>query len=215
MDARDDFFTLIHKALRRELFAVTVEAAALDWADRASAAAFTARWRALEDLLHQHSDHEDRHFFALAESKAPGATAPLSEQHGALERHLVTVGEELEAAAAGNGPLTVHRSMAAFVGAYLPHLDVEERQLMPLIWATCTDAELAATRAAFMAEMPPQVAAFSLRLMLPAITPRERVEVLARVQATAPPAVVQGTLALAADVLTPEAHARLLASLAA
>lgn len=214
MNTRDDFFTLIHKALRRELYSVAADAASTDWSDERSALAVVERWRRLDALLNEHSAHEDRHFFVLAERKAPGATAALSEEHDRLDRALEAIGHTVAAAEKGEGGHLVHREMAAFLGDYLPHMETEERYVMPLLWATCADSELAETRAGFMADMPPSVAAFSLRLMLPAVAPPERAAIIAHIRATAPPPVVDQTLAMAADVLPPDAHARLLIDLA-
>ncbi len=211
MQPRDDYFTVFHKGLRRELFGVTTEAAALDWADEARVRPFVDRWQALVGLLHLHSQHEDRHFFALAEKKAPGATAPLSEQHEVLGRALDEVNDVVESAVKGIDARTVHRRIAFFTGAYMPHLDTEERQVMPLLWATCSDAELAETRAAFMADTPPDVAALSMRLMLPAIAPVERAGIVGLVRATAPPPIVENLLSVAAEVLSPEDYSRLVA----
>jgi hemerythrin-like domain-containing protein len=215
MQSRDDFFALIHKALRRELFSLTAEAAAADWTSDSVVRPLCERWRRLDELLRDHSDHEDRHFFALAERKAPGATAALTEQHSVLDRALDVVEHTLSDAEDGDGGDLVHRRMAAFVADYLPHLELEERHVMPLLWATCSDDELAATRNQFMADVPPPVAAFSLRLMLPAVTPHERADLVGRIRATAPPPVVDEALEVAALVLAPEIHARLLADLAA
>jgi hypothetical protein len=209
MQPRDDFFTVFHKGLRWELFGVTTEAAALDWADEARVRPFVARWQALVGLLHLHARHEDRHLFALAEKKAPGATAPLSEQHEVLGPALDGVNDAVEAAVKGVDARTVHRRIALYTGAYLPHLDTEERQVMPLLWATCSDAELAETRAAFMAETPPEMAALSMRLMLPAADPAERAGIVGRVRATAPPPIVDNLLSLASEVLSPEDYSRL------
>ena len=209
--ARDDLFTLMHKALRLELFGVTTTAAALDWTDDGSVRPFVDRWHALVELLHLHSRHEDRHFFTLAERKAPGATSPLSEQHVVQGRALDAVNDAVEAAVKGDEAATVHRRIAMFVGAYLPHLDTEERQVMPLLWATCSDAELAEVRAGFMAETPPEMGALSMRLMLPAVTPGERAAIVGMVRATAPPPVVDNLLHTAAQVLSPVDYARLTA----
>jgi Hemerythrin HHE cation binding domain len=134
LQPRDDLFTLIHKALRREMFGVTTEAAALDWADEARVRPFVDRWQALVGLLHLHARHENRHFFTLAEKKAPGATAPLYEQHEVLDRGLDEVNDAVESAVKGVDARFVYRRIALYTGAYLPHLDTEERQVMPLLW---------------------------------------------------------------------------------
>ena len=200
---------MFHKALRWELFGVTTEAAALDWAEEARVRPFVERWQALVGLLHLHAQHEDRHIFALAEKKAPGAMAPLSEQHEVLGRALDEVNDAVESAVKGVDAGHVHRRIAYYTGAYLPHLDTEERLAMPLLWATCSDAELAETRAAFMAETPPDVAALTMRLMLPAAAPAERAGIVGAVRATAPPPIAENLLSLAAEVLSPGDYSRL------
>jgi hypothetical protein len=72
------------------------------------------------------------------------------------------------------------------VAAYLPHLHDEETTVMNRIWATCTDDELAATRAAFMAEITPEERALSMELMLPALDPVTRDELVKRIASMAP-----------------------------
>jgi hypothetical protein len=52
---RDDFFTLIHKGQRRELFAAIVKAGTLDWNDRSDAAAFERHWIEIHRMLVAHA----------------------------------------------------------------------------------------------------------------------------------------------------------------
>jgi hypothetical protein len=185
---RDDFFTQIHKGLRKALFDVTVMAGRTDWDDGASVDALLASWRPLRALLDAHTEHEETFFFALAESKVPGSTAGRADEHLRLDELLHRVGDALETAAASRDQQTglhAYRALTAFVGAYLPHLLEEETAVMPLLWAQCTDGELAACRGAFLDAMTPDVAVQSREVMLAAMSPGEIAALQARLAAVA------------------------------
>jgi hypothetical protein len=65
-----------------------------------------------------------------------------------------------------------------------------------------------------MAETPPDLAALSMRLMLPAVSPAERAAMVGVVRATAPPPIVDNLLSVAAEVLSPEDYSRLVSDAA-
>jgi hypothetical protein len=73
---------------------------------------------------------------------------------------------------------------------------------MGRVWRCCADEEIATTRAAFMAEITPEMQGISLRYMLPAIDQPTRWAVAAGL-AGAPPAVAEAILAIAEQVLSP------------
>ena len=88
------------------------------------------------------------------------------------------------AAPAQSAGLAVYRELSAFTAGYLLHLLEEETIVMPAIWHHCTDHELAAARAAFLADQSPAGAVRSRRTMLPAISPAERTAMITNAQAT-------------------------------
>ncbi|MQY07451.1 hemerythrin domain-containing protein [Actinomadura macrotermitis] len=199
---RDDLFTLIHKALRRGLFLVTMRAGATDWTDPEQVAGLQAEWRPLLALLRVHTEHEDEHILRVLDPYEHAATDVIADQHRDLDDLLEHLAESFDKApgdpAAG---LDLYRDLARFVAAYLPHLHEEETGVMPRIWAHCTDAEIAAARAAFMAATPPGVQATTLELVLPAVDPATRAALVTGMARTAPPPVVDGVLAIADRVL--------------
>jgi hypothetical protein len=184
--SRDDFFTQIHKGLRKALFDLTIAAGATNWADRVAVEELMAAWTPLHELLLSHSVHEDEHFFPLAESKRPGSTRDRGGEHAMLDALLDSTDEVVRHAAAtsdSSDGLAAYRALARFVGAYLPHLDQEETVVMPVIWATTTDEELARTRSRFMASVPPDQLTLSAQLMLAALDPVERADLERRIAA--------------------------------
>jgi hypothetical protein len=210
--ARDDLFTNIHKALRLGLFEVTIRAGATDWTDAGDVARLERRWRPLQGLLESHTRHEDRHILRVLDPHDRGVTAPIGEEHRALDTMLAGVAVAFDRAAREHDPdagLDFYRLLACFVGVCLPHLHEEETVVMPRIWELCTDAEIAATRAAFMAELTPDETALSMELMLPAVDPRSRVDLVATIAATAPPPVLETVMSIAARVLDADDFAAL------
>jgi iron-sulfur cluster repair protein YtfE (RIC family) len=194
---RDDFFTLIHKGLRRELFAVTTLAGTIDWTDVDDVQGFDSRWRDLHHLLEIHAAHEDEHFLPLLDRVAQDVrdrmTTDHQEQDAALGKLNRLIDATVAAPTEADG-LIVHRELSSFVAGYLQHLLDEETVVMPAIWQHRTDDELARTRAAFLARMPPADGALSRRVMLPAMSPVERAGLLATVQASAPAPVFAAVL---------------------
>jgi hypothetical protein len=60
-----------------------------------------------------------------------------------------------------------------------------------------------------MAELTPDETALSMELMLPAVDPRSRVDLVATIAATAPPPVLETVMSIAARVLDADDFAAL------
>jgi hypothetical protein len=202
--ARDDLFTNIHKGLRLGLFELAVNVGRTEWSDPTAVAEIGGQWRPLLGLLRAHTEHEDSHIFRVLDAHDPMAVEPASDQHGDLDDLLDHVAERFDAVLVEPDPaagLALYRDLTRFVAVYLPHLYDEETRIMGRIWECCSDEEIAATRAVFMAEMTPEIQGAGLRYMLPAIDQPTR-RVLAAGLAGAPPAVVGAIMAIAEQVLS-------------
>lgn len=203
---RDDLFILIHKALRLGLFEVTQQAGATDWRDPGEVQALRRRWDTIAGLVRSHAGHEDRHIFALLETKQPGVTQLLGIGHDRVEAELDELEARLDAAFAAPDPARgrdVYLALTRFVGTAMAHFADEEPEVMDRIWATCTDDEIAACRAAFMAEITPEESLATAELMIPATSHEERAHVMGAARASVPPAVFQTILDVAARTLAP------------
>jgi hypothetical protein len=202
---RDDLFTHIHKGLRLGLFELTMNVGRTDWTDPEAATEIGNQWRPLLRLLRAHTEHEDRHIFRLLDAYDPIVVEPATDQHRDLDDLLDHVAEGFDRVLAqpdAVAGLTLYRNLTRFVAAYLPDLYDEETRIMGRIWECCSDEEIAAIRAAFMAEITPEIQGTSLRYMLPAIDQPTR-RVLAAGLSGAPPAVADTVLALAEQTLSP------------
>ena len=183
---RDDLFTHIHKALRVALFDVTAMAGRTDWDDGGEVRELGAAWRSVLALLRAHTRHEDDHILRILDAHEPATAQPATEQHHDLDDLLDDLAERFDAVLADPEPavgLELYRDLARFVAAYLPHLHDEETRVMARIWELCSDDELAATRAAFMADTTPEVMATSMEYLLRAVDGPTRDALLERVAA--------------------------------
>lgn len=213
---RDDLLVLIHKTLRHGLYRVAIEAGSADWADSDCVDALRVRWDTIERLIRSHAGHEDRCIFALLEAKQPGAVEELGIAHDVVEGELDDVSEKMSSAFDSHDPaagLDAYRALTHFVATATAHFSDEEPVVMERIWSTCTDEEIAACRAAFMAEIGPDEAAATYELMFPAIAPGELEKLLGAVRAGLPEPVFGSLVGVAQRTLTPAAWERLRAHL--
>jgi len=88
MSTRHDFFTLIHKGQRKELFAAAVLAGTTNWEDAFSANDFVSVWSKVAAMLEAHAAHEHNHVFPLLARHAPETVLQVEAAHDDLEHRL-------------------------------------------------------------------------------------------------------------------------------
>jgi hypothetical protein len=141
---------------------------------------------------------------------APALVATLGTEHGRLEglqaelrallpRTCSNVTAEREAA----GQL-LGRALTLLVADHLRHMDREETEAMPVLWAHQTEEELDAMDARIRGAVPPEQMPVMLRLMLPAMSTAESAKLLTTARSQMPPRVFAQVSGLAREVLGPE-----------
>jgi hypothetical protein len=206
--SRDDLFTMIHKALRAGLLMLHIEAGRIDWRDPVQVDELAGRWERVATLIRSHAGHEERHLWPLLESKVPGAVAELGVGHDPVDAELAAADALLKTVVADPTPaggLTFYRALNHLVAHLLEHFSAEEPAVMEMLWASCTDAELAAAHSALMAEIPPHEAAWTLELLLRWTSDEEQRRTLREVRAGMPAAAFAGWLDGAEQSLPPDA----------
>lgn len=191
---RLDVYRDIHKAVRAELFEGARRLGRADWRDQAEVEALQARVGRLIVELRDHVRHEEEHMHPLIERRVPGAVGVLRADHEQQEAFL----DEFEAFAErvfamepgdpmrARAGLEVYRALSRFIAVYLPHLEHEETTITRALWELSTNEELAETYGRLVGTMPREELIGSLEIMLPAINPHERVELLGGIRAGMP-----------------------------
>jgi hypothetical protein len=211
-----DLYKDIHKALRAELFGLTVAAGSTDPSDDATRHGLAERVAGAVRLLVDHAEHEDEHVQGSIERVLPRLAHRIADDHVALDARMLELGSLANAAADARSGETARRrlhvvylELASFTSAYLAHQDIEERVVMPALCQAMPVNDLLAIHHAIVSSIPPAAMADGLALMLPAMNVEDRVELLGGMQQGAPPEVFAGVVGLAQSVLPAADHAAL------
>jgi hemerythrin-like domain-containing protein len=207
---RPNRYLPIHKALRAALFDATVLVSRTDFTDAGEATVAARTVATLLDVLDSHAHHEEEFVMPVVARHAPALVATLETEHGRLEglqaelrallpRTCSDVTAEREAA----GQLLA-RALTLLVADHLRHMDREETEAMPVLWAHQSEEELDAMDARIRAAVPPERMPAMLRMMLPAMSIPENAKLLATARAQMPPPVFAQVSGLAREVLGAE-----------
>lgn len=191
-ERRTDFYTLFHKGLRKRLFEAVVAAGATDVADPAAGRALGLQLAALFDLLALHALVEETYVHPFFRAVAPALLARLEAEHGQHETEVNALRAEaarVTQVGDASAGLSLYRALARFVGHYLAHLDDEEAAL-PRLWAEVDERALGQAFGEFQRSRTPEQLTAAWELMLPALTPAERMSMALAIKAAAPEAVV-------------------------
>lgn len=204
-----DLYRDIHKAIRGELFAITVDAGRTDPADTLARTALARHVDDVMVLLIEHAAHEDGPIQPVLEAHLPDLAARIEGDHATLERRIEGLRDqaaEMVDGFRGDERAALHRlyvELASFTSAYLAHQDFEERIVMPAIELAVGVPVVAEIHGAIVGPMPPDELMRSLALMLPMMNVEDRTEFFGGFAAAAPAEVVDAVWGLARTVLEP------------
>jgi Hemerythrin HHE cation binding domain len=205
-----DLYRDIHKAIRGELFAVTLSAGRTDPSDRAAKADLARHIAEIAELLELHAEHEDGAVQPLIEAHLPTLAEQIALDHLAFESRTATLAEQGAALVDVDGDTArrqgqrLYLDLASFTSVYLAHQDIEEREVMPALHELLGAEVMLGVHQQIIGSIPPAEMARSLALMLPAMNLDDRTELLGGMQAGAPAEVFGEVWGLAGSVLHPQ-----------
>lgn len=216
---RFDMYMQIHKGLRSLMAATLVEVGRMDWQDPAERDATLARLGKLLDTCRGHLEHENQFVHTAIERRLPGAAGQTEADHlehvaaiDQLRRHVDAL-RRASGEAAGEAALALYRDLAVFVAENFLHMQVEESRNNASLWAAYTDEELVEIHDALVASIPADEMAFLLGLMLPALAPAERAQMMLGMRSGMPAEAFAGVLAVAQQALSGRDWSKLSAAL--
>lgn len=128
-------YRLVHRLLRQGARRLAEGASELDLADRHQLRAFAKYWNGYAgELLHHHTV-EDRIMFPELEAKVSGGRAALAAidgDHHDLDVLMVEIGREVARVTRGRGISRLEALLWELTDHLDEHLDVEDRDLLPL-----------------------------------------------------------------------------------
>ncbi len=222
--SRHNFYHSMHKALRLGHCRMLAELGAHDYSSADETALLLQRLRELIGLDRAHLDGENREIHPALETRQPGATAQVAEDHAHHEQafaELESLIRAVEVAIASRRPLAgqaLYQRFALFAAADMEHMYAEETELLSALHTAFNDEELIAIEARMLTANAPDTLAAYTALSMPALSQVERVELLQKLQRELPDAAFDGLLtgtvrpalssqdfAAAAGALTPSA----------
>ena len=178
-----NFYTEIHKALRRLLYNLAIEVGNYDFHANEGYRQIHQKVLYVTNLLRLHANHEERYLQSFIEQEISPAAHTIQEEHQHQEEELTRLENmsnmllSLHGKNAIEPGLSFYRAFNKFISDYLAHMEEEER-IMELLQALCTEEALFNTLAPLIQNMPKNEAIESIAYLIPAISPIERLNIL-------------------------------------
>lgn len=212
---RTDFYTVVHKALRKRLFEAVVLAGTTDYADPEDLAKFTKTVAEIVTTLREHADHEDEFLHPIIAEVLPEAARSLHAEHVEHNRALDEVERAFGMAASDRTSASAHlayRALARFTAHFLEHIEEEEAG-QPRVWELAGEARFAAGMTAFKRSRTLEQTLAGWAYMLPAMNAAERADMFRALKGGATAAVFEAALRLGEQVLDARSYDALKSSL--
>ncbi len=216
---RLDLYAPIHKALRAWMFDTVQQVGRTDGQCPDTALRTLRQVESLLAVCDGHIHHENTFLHPVLERGMPGTARDADVAHQEHGRHMARLRTLVTQARGSQGPaafgafLALYRELALFVADNLAHMHWEETVHNEALWARHSDAELAQVHDALVQSIPSAEMAETLRHMLPALTPVERLGMLQDMRGKMPPGAFDGVLQLAHLCMQPQDVAALMAGL--
>jgi hypothetical protein len=214
---RVDFYAPVHKAYRAFMCDTLVRLGRIDLDDAAETASVISQVRALLASMRAHLGHENdfMHPLITATGQAPASAAEHDEHRREIAELALLATATASAVREERDGLAhaLYHRMSLLVADHFEHMLGEEVDNNRVLWAHYTDAQLIETHDALVASIEPATFMEIMGWMLPALTPRELVQVMQGARASAPPEAFEALLSLATSALAPERWNKLRAAL--
>jgi hemerythrin-like domain-containing protein len=143
-------YRLVHRLLRDGAHRLAEGVSELDLADRRQIKAFTKYWSGYAAEVNHHHTVEDLIMFPSLVERVPGGAVALTAidgDHHHLDVLIAHTDRELARVGRGRSTARLHALLCELADHMDEHLDVEDRDLLPLFDAHFTGAEYAAMEA--------------------------------------------------------------------
>ncbi len=206
-----NFYTTIHKAIRKEIFSLCVLAGQIDFYVPKESESFGEKLDALFLLLREHSKHEETFIHPLLLEKNGVEFELVNKEHRELEDALATLEQLFTHLKAQENKTSCfelaqnfYLELCQFASHYLVHLYFEETQLMQTLTDNYELSELDAAMESFKKAQSLDEALASFTLIFASINPDESLCMLTTIQQSFPPELFNKVYQLAKSTMSKE-----------
>ncbi len=198
---RYDMYVGIHKGLRAFMCETLSRLGRVDTEDEAALAETLDGVELLLSFCSGHLEHENAVIHPAMEARQPGATEAVAREHGEHAMSISILRAQVAEVRAGQScarlraALRLYRMLALFVGESFQHMHHEETEHNDCLWGLYSDAELVEIESRIHALLSPAEMSLALRWMVPAMSPAERLTLLAPLAENLPPTAFEALLA--------------------
>jgi hypothetical protein len=204
-------YTLVHKGQRRTMALFSNQTSTMDFKDPGAVDHLRDQLVDFQTGIHEHAQLEEQFIHPLLRERVPGAATKIENEHIVVHRMLAELVTNLDSIRAKPLVYDMRRDLgqefylawSRFIAFYLGHIDYEEEMLQRLLWDLSTTEDLARCFANIIISQSPHELAQNLRMIIPALSEEEQVELFRGAKAIVPPPVFESALQLAEEVLGP------------
>lgn len=173
INMKTDFYTVIHKAIRRSMYTVAIEIGNHDFSDVSKLKALQNKIVNVLELLSEHAQHEEKFIRPLLETKLPDSASKLTHDHASHVSELNQLKMACNNIANNEDGLVFYRAFNQMIAGSVIHME-EEEITMKTLQTVCTEAELLAVHMNIISYFTPEKMLQCLDYMMPAMNITER-----------------------------------------
>lgn len=202
-----DFYTQIHKAIRRNLFNLSIKIASADHNNLKARQHNHEVLMKVMDLLRAHAKHEEKFFHPLIERKLQ-MTLQIEDEHRHQEEELMTLEVLSDELVLENNINNLsekynhlYNKINHYISEYLKHMAHEE-QIMIQLQMVCSEKELIDALQSLFDSLSQEEVKDSINYMLSALNPIERFNMMNALLSQADNALKSEYMALAEQTIS-------------
>ena len=206
---RVNIYGFPHKALRSALSQLSLLAGKTNYSDATSLQALKDQNQVSMTLLDTHLHSEEEFLLPALEAKVKGSVQENMEEHVMLvklEESFNALLESITVDATPDKGAAYYAAISNFHSKYLAHMEMEEQEMNPLIWANFTDEELLGIHGQIMASLSPEHSMLWFKYIVPSLNPTERSVILGGLKANAPQPAFNAVIHMLKSELTEQEH---------
>ena len=185
-------FDTPHKGIRKQMSSFSNLAGSIDYSNAADLDKLRLSGQELFAMLNLHMHTENEILLKALEARCPGAAQHDLSDHEEIEvmqTEIETALNNLRAETAAGQSHDFYLMFSRFHSHYLQHIYDEETLTEKLLWENFTDEELLVIRGQILSRFSPDELLLSLKIIVPAQSEKERLQLLGAFRKNAPEAV--------------------------
>ncbi|MDB4994616.1 MAG: hypothetical protein JWM74_2048, partial [Myxococcaceae bacterium] len=156
------FYDHIHRTVRHALYSTNISVGSTDYEDKAAVEALATKLHEVLLFLRVHAENEEQNLHPLVMKLNQGMRDQLEGMHEVFAENIDAMEAKMNAISAmapkerKNAGPELYRMFTHFISAYLPHLDDEEYNVLPVLLDGYPHEHLESVKYGLIGRIPPE-----------------------------------------------------------